>query len=106
MSVTLPPTIVSGQRVLSVSWLEPESSTYEPAEEDNEELIYLSENHGDHAENWILRVVNGREESRWNTRTMDAINWDYGEEDPRAGLTADGHAPSKVYPAEPGEIES
>ncbi len=43
---------------------------------DNQEFIYHSEYHGDHSENWILVLENGKEIARHNTKYIASINWE------------------------------
>lgn len=66
----------SGTKIKEMVYTEGDE-TYYVKPGDGEKLLYVSENHVDHAENWIIRYnVDGVEMVRWNTRYLLSIESD------------------------------
>ena len=48
---------------------------YIPDRQAGQRLEYRSEYYGDHSENWIVSLWNGKETHRWSMRIVVMINW-------------------------------
>ena len=65
-----------GREVFKAFWPDtPDGSVRCLKSDDQTKLVFRSEYLGDHSENWILEITEGREMRRHNTRFLESILW-------------------------------